>query len=152
VAFASVLASGCGSGSPVGGSYTLDFPTVADAVATDTVQVFLYPYGDADSCQALVEARRTTMMTPAGSTSQTQPVSPCSLSQGSSSLSVPFGNYSFLAIAQSQGADLLLGCAAQTISDTNSVVSIPLTLASETASIPTTACMTLSAFCAKQCM
>jgi hypothetical protein len=142
---------GCGSGSPVGGSFTVDFPTVADAVATSTVQVFVYPYSAPDSCQTLVEARRTTQASPSGSRAETQPTSPCSLSGGSGSLSLPFGEYSFLAVAQSSGTDLLLGCAAQTLSDTNSVVTIPLTLASETVSVPATSCTTLSAFCAMQC-
>jgi hypothetical protein len=150
LAFAGACA--CGSGSPVGGSFTVDFPTVADAVATGTVEVFVYPYSASNGCQTLVEARRTTSMSPMGFTTETQPTSPCTLSQGSGSLSLPFGQYSFLAVAQSNGTDLLLGCAAQTISDTNSEVTIPLTLASETASVGTTSCMTLASFCSKQCM
>jgi hypothetical protein len=144
----------CGSGSPVGGTFTVDFPTVADAVATSTIQVFVYPFAAATSCQALFEARETTKMTPAGSVAQTSTTSPCDLKSGSGSLSVPFGSYSFLAVAQGGGCttgDLLIGCAAQTISDTNSVVSIPLTLETNACAVPTTSCTTLSSFCSKSC-
>jgi hypothetical protein len=146
---------GCGSGSPVGGTFTIDFPTVADAVATDTVQVFVYPYAAAMSCEALVEMRKTTQMSPSGSIAQTSTTSPCDLSKGSGSLSVPFGSYSFLAVALSgkcSMGDFLIGCAAQTISDDNSVVSIPLTLETNACAVPATSCATLSSFCGKQCM
>jgi len=154
--FAAVLVAlaagaGCGSGKPVGGSFTVDFPTVADAVATDTVQVFVYTYADASTCQDLFETQRTTQTSPTSFVAQTQTTSPCDLASGSGTLSVPFGSYSFLAVAQSGGMDLLIGCAAQTISDTNSVVSIPLTLESNTTAIPSTSCADLSAFCSMQC-
>ena len=145
----------CGSGAPVGGTFTVDFPTVADAVAADTVQVFVYPYATATSCQALFEARKTTQKSPSGSIAQTSITSPCELSKGSGSLSVPFGSYSFLAVAtagECSMGDFLIGCAAQTISDTNSVVSIPLTLETNTCAVPTTGCTSLSSFCSKHCM
>jgi hypothetical protein len=147
----SILSVACGSGSPVGGTFTIDFPTVADAVATSDVQVFVYTYGASTSCQALFEARRTTQMSPAGSVAQTPMTTPCDLRTGAGSLAVPFGSYSFLAVGQAKGADLLLGCAAQVISDTNSVVSIPLTLEGNTVAVPTTSCASLSAFCDKKC-
>jgi hypothetical protein len=146
------LVVACGSGTPVGGSFTLDFPTVADAVAADSVQVFVYPFSTSNSCESLVESRRTNAMSPAGFTTETQPATPCSLMGGSGSLSVGFGSYSFLAVAQKSGTDFLIGCAAQTLSDTNSNVGIPLTLASETASVPATSCSMLSTFCSKKCM
>jgi len=154
---APLVAVGCGSGSPVGGTFTIDFPTVADAVATDTVQVFVYPYAAATSCESLFEARKASpQMTPPGSVVQTSTTSPCDLRNGSSSsLSVPFGSYSFLAVAAAgkcSSGDFLIGCAAQTISDTNSVVSIPLTLETNTCAVPATSCTTLSSFCAKGCM
>jgi hypothetical protein len=143
--------SACGSGTPVGGSYTVDFPTVADAIASDTVQVLVYPYSASNSCQTLIETYRTTLTAPSNFTSESQPVSACTLDKGSASLSLPLGEYSFLAVAENAGNDFMVGCAAQTLSDTNSVVDIPLTLSSETVSVPPTTCMTLSSFCAKQC-
>jgi hypothetical protein len=72
-----LLLLGCGSGSPVGGTFTVDFPTVADAVATDTVQVFVYTYGSATTCQALFEARRTTQTSPSGDVTSTPTTTPC---------------------------------------------------------------------------
>jgi hypothetical protein len=146
-----LLILSCGSSAPVGGSFTVDFPTVADAVATDTVQIFAYTYGTSTTCQALFEARRTTQMSPQGDVAETQTTSPCALSRGMGTLSLPFGNYSFLAVGQAMGADLFLGCAAQTISDTNSVVSIPLTLETDMTAVPATTCASLSSFCAMQC-
>jgi hypothetical protein len=151
LALLGAFAVACGAGTPVGGSYNVDFPTLADAIASDSVQIFVYPYSASNSCQVLIEAYRTNLSAPTSFTSETQPVSSCSFLKGSASLSVPFGEYSFLAVAENQGNDFLVGCAAQTLSDTNSVVDIPLTLASETVSVPSTSCMTLSAFCAKSC-
>jgi hypothetical protein len=145
-------AAACGSGTPVGGSFTVNFPTLADAVATDTVQVFVYPYSANMSCQSLFEARATSQSSPSSFTAQTATVTPCALNGGSGSLALPFGEYSFLAVAERKGTDFLIGCAAQTISDTNSVVNISLTLETNTESVPTTSCTTLSAFCSKKCM
>jgi hypothetical protein len=147
-----LLLPACGSGTPVGGSYIIDFPTLIDAVASDTVQVFVYAY-PANTCESVVETFRTTSAAPTSFVAETQPVSPCALSSAGNALSVPLGEYAFLAVTVSGGKSLLVGCAAQTISDTNSVVDIPLTLASETVSVPmTTSCTTLSGFCAKSCM
>jgi hypothetical protein len=141
----------CGSGPPVGGSFTVDFPTIGDAVATDTVQVFAYAYGTATSCQALFEARMTTSMSPPGSVAETPPTSPCELRQGMGTLAIPFGSYSFLAVGQAGGSDLFIGCAAQVISDVNSVVAIPLTLASNMTPVRPTSCESLASFCSKGC-
>jgi hypothetical protein len=151
LALAGVALAGCGSGPPVGGSFTVDFPTLADAVGSDTVQIFVYPY-PANTCEAVVEDFRTNSAPPMNFTSETQPVSPCSLGGAGNALSVPFGEYAFLAVTVNGGKSFLVGCAAQTLSDTNSVVDIPLTLASETVSVPMTSCTTFSAFCAKSCM
>jgi len=150
-AAAGLALSACGSGTPVGGSFAVDFPTLADAVASDTVQIFAYPY-PMSTCEAVVESFRTNSAPPANFTAETQPTSPCSLGGAANTLSVPFGEYAFLAVTVNGGKSFLVGCAAQTISDTNSVVDIPLTLASESVSVPTTSCTTFSAFCAKSCM
>ncbi len=149
---APLAAAGCGSGKPVSGTFAVDFPTVADAVNTSTVQIFAYPYSASQSCEVLFQLRRTTQAVSGMPVAQTQPTSPCALSQTSDALPLPFGDYSFLAVGQRNGSDFLIGCAAQTLSDSNSVVVIPLTLESNTESVPTTSCTSLSSFCGKQCM
>jgi len=146
----------CGSGGDTApGTFNVDFPTPAAAIATSTIQVFAYPTtifegGAAGSCQSIIEQRRTGTLssTPtASSASET----PCGLLKGSGQIALPFGNYAFLAVGQQTengaSSDLLLGCAEQTISNSNTVVVIPLSLANEMVSVPTTHCGTLSQSC-----
>jgi hypothetical protein len=151
---------GCGSGGDTAtGSFTVDFPTTAAAIAalkiTPGVQVFAYPTnalgaGDgaaSGACETLVEQSRTNNLT-VTATAMSAVLTPCDLMSGKGSLALAYGSYAFLAVAQSSvGQDFLVGCAEQTLSSTNTMVTIPMTLASATMTVPTTTCTTLSQAC-----
>jgi hypothetical protein len=156
-----VIVVSCGSpGDVATGSFTVEFPSTAAAIAavkqTSGVQVFAFAtdaLGDAGpqlagACETLVEQSRTSNLTvmPAA---KSMLMTPCQLLSGTGSLAVSYGSYAFLAVAQTQaGADFLVGCEEQTISSTNTVVNIPLTLAKSTESVPATTCTALSQACA----
>jgi hypothetical protein len=155
-----VGALACGSaGDAAKGTFTVDFPSTAAAIAvlktTPGVQVFAYPTnvlgaGDAataGSCDSLVEQSRVNNVT-ATATAMSALVTPCDLMNGKGSIMVGYGSYAFLAVAQSSpGQDFLIGCSEQTISASNTVVSIAMTLASTMQTVPTTTCTTLSQAC-----
>jgi hypothetical protein len=142
------LAAGCGTPKPAGGTYTVAFPSELTAITTDSVQVFVFPYGGTPgTCTLLVEesASGAPLPTPIA---QTQQLSPCDLVGGGNELPVGFGQYAFLAIATRQGSgDYLIGCAAQIISSTNTSVTIPLQLTDFTNALPTSSCTMLSQRC-----
>jgi hypothetical protein len=149
------LSAACGSGGDTAtGSFSVDFPTTDAAIAamktTPGVQVFVYALDKtqpAGTCQGLVEQSTTKNVT-ATPVAMTAVLTPCELLDGKGSLPVSYGSYAFLAVAQSSpGVDFLVGCEEQTISATNTVVSIPLTLAGSTESVPATKCTTLSQAC-----
>jgi hypothetical protein len=63
-----------------------------------------------------------------------------------------FGQYAFLAVAgRTQYGDFLIGCAAQTLSSSNTLVTIPLELTDFENPLPTTMCTSLSQSCAGGC-
>lgn len=150
----------CGSGGDTApGTFTVDFPSTAAAIAAlklkAGVQVFVYPTsvtgaGDAaaaGACQSLVEQSRTNNLT-ATPIASSAVLTACDLMAGKGSLPVAYGSYAFLAVAQTApGQDFLVGCAEQTISSTNTVVTIPLTLASSAQTVPSTTCTSLSQAC-----
>jgi hypothetical protein len=161
VPLAWTLVGACGGGAnSVPGTFTVDFPTAAAAIAVMTktpgVQVSVYATdalgaeagATSGLCETLVEESLAngTVMAPAVATSAV--VTACELMAGKGSLAMPYGSYAFLAVAQSsQGQDLLVGCAEQTISSTNTNVLIPMTLASSTMALPTSKCTMLSQAC-----
>ena len=158
LALSGVLTS-CGSGGDTApGTFTVDFPTDAAAIATSTVQVFAYAttvFGPgaaaaAGACETVIEARRSNNLT-ATPVATSAVVKPCQLLTGAGKVAVRFGNYAFLAVGQQNGSDFLLGCAEQTISSANTVVVIPLSLATEGAMVPATKCTSLGESCSGGC-
>jgi hypothetical protein len=157
-ALASLVA--CGSAGDVApGTFTIEFPSTAAAIAavkqTQGIQVFAFAtdaLGDsgvdeAGACESLVEDSRTSNMK-ATPVAKSMLIPPCDLLSSAGSLQVGYGNYAFLAVAQtSSGTDFLVGCAEQTISSTNTMVTIPLTLANSMDTVPSTTCTTLSQAC-----
>ena len=154
----SILLGACGSGgdtAPAPGTFTVDFPSTAAAIAvtksTPGVQVFVFSTTALDgspsaACESLVEDSRNNNLsaTPVASSAI---LTPCELMAGKGSLPIGYGSYAFLAVAQKSGKDYLVGCAEQTISSTNTVVTIPMTLANETEDVPSTSCTSLSQAC-----
>jgi hypothetical protein len=164
VSVALPLLAACTSAKPASGTYTIGFPSTAAAVATVDVTVYVYPYAGSVTCQALVQGVRTQagLATPQF---QVGPISPCKLlSSGGTLDGLSFGDYSFLAVAravlagQTMPQNFLVGCASQTISGTNTNVTIPMELASETVELPMgadggagSACQSLSQHCSGGC-
>jgi hypothetical protein len=154
-----VAGLGCGSAGDVAtGTFTIQFPSTAAAIAvakhTQGVQVFAYSvsaFGDASAevagaCQTLVEQSRTNNLT-AIPIAKSEVVTPCDLMAGKGTVALAYGSYAFLAVVKSSGNDYLVGCAEQTITSTNTVVTILMTLASSTEMVPTTSCTSLSQAC-----
>ena len=151
-----ILLGACGSGGDTApGTFTVDFPSTAAAIAvtksTPGVQVFVFSTTALDgspsaACESLVEDSRNNNLsaTPVASSAI---LTPCELMAGKGSLPIGYGSYAFLAVAQKSGKDYLVGCAEQTISSTNTVVTIPMTLANETEDVPSTSCTSLSQAC-----
>src|SRR5262249_30250881 len=118
---ASIVLASCTSGTaePSKGSYTIQFPSTAAAVATDYVQILVFdvagPENRATICEDLVTARLTD---PSALKPSVNPPAPaaniCEMRLGRKPVTVPYGEHALLAIAQRQvGQDLrdfMIGC------------------------------------------
>jgi len=137
---------------PIAGSYTIEFPSLAAAVAVDTVQVFVFAEtADASSaCNALLETRRSGGALPA-TILPSDPVALCALDEGGGALSLEFGTYAVLIAAESSGTDVLLGCALQTLSAGAPDVDVHVTPASASVTVPATTCTSLLDHCNRKC-
>ena len=143
------LGVACGS-SGGSGSFTLDFPSTAVAVATDAVQVQVYDGSDPNACTALIILARSQQAFPPLVT-QTSISSPCALVGGGGSLSLKEGNYAFFAIGQHQGQNFVLGCQVGGVNSGGGSVNIELELFANTVAIPATTCAHLSQHCSGGC-
>jgi len=138
-------------GPAASGTYTLKFPSTAAAVATDTVQIYVFPGGDGgQSCFALVQKEQSHQALPPASQS-TAPITPCDLEAGTGALTIPFGSVAVLAVAQRKNADFLIGCAEKTLSAADPSVSVDLSLAGTGVAVPPTVCTDLSPHCKGSC-
>jgi hypothetical protein len=137
---------------PAPGAYTIEFPSVAAAVATESVRVVVVDAG-ADTCSTLVAKERSRQAL-SGVVATSGAVAPCSFlaaSDDAASLVLPFGRRAFLAVATRAGEPFLIGCSVGDIEKDAPPVRIDLTLFSNLVSVPTTTCATLAARCAGSC-
>ncbi len=156
-ALAMVLAA-CSPGTqpsePSGGTYTIAFPSTAMAVTTDTVQVFVFSVAKeqvATLCPDLVLKRSSNQDLPPPLIEGPE-VSPCDLLAGRGSITIPYGTRAVLAIGRRGGADFLVGCAIQTVTENSLTVPIDLTLVSKNLSLPSAGgCARLADRCAGKC-
>lgn len=155
-----LLSCTTGEAEPSKGTYSLQFPSTAAAVATESVQVLVFevktPEERAGICQDLIIARRTRP-------ESLEPVVPppasanvCEMLLGRRPVIVPYGEHALLAIAQRQDErgelrDFLIGCAVMTIGDGDPPLPIALKLVSVNAPIPPTNCATVGDYCASKC-
>lgn len=142
-------------GQAVTGTYTVTFPSVAAAVATNKLQVYVFDESDgSNQCGSLVQKQKAGAQLPA-TVVASSPVSICSFENASSTsnnLGVPFGTYEVMVVAlDATGADFLIGCTSQTFSASQATVSVPLTFASSQTSVPPTSCSSLSQHCSSGC-
>ncbi|MDF2692242.1 MAG: hypothetical protein K0S65_625 [Labilithrix sp.] len=158
--FSAMLGCTSGEADPSKGSYTVQFPSTAAAVATDFVQVLVFDMKADDDrssfCQELITARLTTP----GSLTPSLPPAPaaniCEMRAGRKPVTVPYGEHALLAIAQKkdrqdQLKDFLIGCAVMTLGEGDAPLPIPVRLVSVNAPVPSTTCGSVGEYCDGQC-
>ncbi len=139
------------SSSSSNGSFTVDFPSVAAAVATDSLQVAAFDGSDPSACTTLVVEERSKQTIPSP-IAVTPPASPCALESGAVSLSgLKSGAYAFLAIGLRQGQNFVIGCQEATVGSSAPGVNIELTLFDNLVSVPSSQCQRLSQHCSGGC-
>lgn len=141
------------AGAPTEGTYTLQFPSTAAAVAVESIQLFVFDMPTiqrdrASYCASLIRARRNATLPK--SVAQTAPASVCDLERGARA-TFPYGEHAVLAVARRAGSDLLMGCTVQTFGDGDAPLPITLALVDVAHPVPQTRCTTLGAYCQKQC-
>jgi len=140
-----------GPAPPVQGTYAIVFPSLSVAVDADHVLVYVFPAGEASSqCLDLVNTQRAGGSLPT-SLVPSQPVSVCSLDNGVGDLSLGFGDYAVLVVAQKNGSDIAIGCAQQAITASSPNITVTIDNDIPGVVVPSTPCTSLSAFCANQC-
>lgn len=157
VSISAVMVASCtaGEADPSTGTYTVAFPSVAAAVSTDTVQLFLFdpPASGADRinfCQNLIAARkRGDALRP--TSAPASPVNICELLLGRKPVTLPYGEKAILAVAQRKAKDVMIGCTIQTIGSGNALLPIPLALIDVAVPVPETTCLSVGDFCDRKC-
>ena len=135
---------------PEQGAYTVQFPSTAAAVATETVEVYVFDQSGGE-CFSLVQKRQSHQVLPTPLITSS-PVKPCDIENaGAGAVTVPFGKVSVLAVAVRKNADFLIGCTDANVNEASANVIVSLALASTSVSVPTTACTELQAHCASTC-
>jgi hypothetical protein len=148
---AALLACNASADGPSSGTYTLNFPSTAAAVATDTVQLFVFevpasPSERSGFCQTLIKARER-KETPKSLTDN-PPVNICELLQGRKPITIAYGEKAILALAQRRGVDFMIGCTLQTLGDGDAPTPIDLALIDVGNPVPDTNCNSVGDFCA----
>jgi len=150
------LVAGACSSEPDGpstGTYAIHFPSTEAAVATDTVQIFVFdapkPGERASYCQSLIQGRRR--KDPQKPVYQNTPVNICELLQGRRPITVSYGEKAVMAVGQRGAVDFLIGCVIQTFGDGDAPLDIDLTLVDLGQPVPETDCKSVSAACQEKC-
>jgi hypothetical protein len=146
-----VVACAAPSSGPSAGTYTLAFPSTAAAVATDTVQLFVFEAPAsaeerAGFCESLIQGRKR--KDPQRPLATNQPVNICELLLGRKPITLAYGDRAILALAQRRGADFLVGCTLQSLGDGDAVTPIDLALVDVGNPVPETSCNSVGDFCA----
>lgn len=156
LALTAVVVTSCSAGEkdPSPGTYTINFPSTAAAVATDTVQLLVFdapkaPADRAGFCQDLIQARKR--KDPQKSLINALPVNICEMLQGRKPIQIDYGDKAILAVAQRKAVDFLIGCTIQTLGDGNALVPINLGLIDVGNPVPDTPCTSVSDFCSMKC-
>lgn len=150
---ASVVACTAGEEAPSPGTYTIEFPSTAAAVATDTVRLLVFeapPEAERDGfCATLIRARkRRDQLRPLSSN---QPVNICEMLFGRKPVTIGYGDKAVLAIAQRKGEDFMIGCNIQTVGDGDLPLPITMSLFDVGTPVPDTQCVSVGEFCAARC-
>lgn len=144
-----VACSSTAQNTPV--DYQIVFPSTASAVATDTLEVSVFPAASQDACQELFAKRASGQGLPTP-VATLGPITPCDVFNGKVGDRVPvdFGLAAFLAVGRRAGKELLLGCEVRFVTAEVSPV-VRLTLFDVATLVPATTCARLSEYCANAC-
>ena len=139
---------------PSPGTYTVQFPSTAAAVATDTVQLLVFetpktPAERTGFCQTLIQARKR--KDPQKPALTNAPVNICEMLQGRKPITLAYGEKAILAVAQRRAVDFLIGCTIETLGDGPAPLPIELGLIDVGNPVPDTTCTTVGDFCAMKC-
>ncbi len=138
---------------PSSGTYTVNFPSVAAAVATDTVQLFVFDAKGQDPNSVCSELMlKVKSKQDLGPSILTGPaITPCDLAAGAKSITIPYGEKAIVALGQSGNVTLLAGCVEETVGAGNLPIAISVGIVNTKASVKSTTCTKLSDFCTQQC-
>ncbi|HQY64197.1 MAG: hypothetical protein IPF92_22280 [Myxococcales bacterium] len=155
LAGAVVALAACGDSAPSKGTYSLVFPSVAAAVAAESVQVFVFDAPAANRatlCSELVSLRRSGRpLNPLARGPVLRVCDAQSPQGGQGELTVGYGDRAFLAVALRQGEDFLMGCAVQNVGTGDAPAKVYLAPASPKVTVPATTCSSLSDACGGRC-
>jgi hypothetical protein len=158
-----VAACSAGEAEPSRGSYTVQFPSTAAAVATDFVQILVFqvkrPEERPTICGDLIAARLTDPTTLVPTVNPpAPPANICEMRAGRKPITVPYGEHALLAIAQrrdpqrpDQLQDFMIGCAIMTFGQGDAPLPIPVKLVSVNQRVPATNCASVGEFCDGLC-
>lgn len=155
---ATAVVVGCAESDPTGGAYTVAFPSTAAAVATDSVQIFVFDVTDQNRASICLQVITTRSAAP-GTLAPTQtaaPVNICEMNLGQKPITFAYGEHAILAVGQRKDAqgslqDFLIGCAVMTIGEGDAPLPIPVHLVSAGTPVPVTKCGSVGEFCGNRC-
>jgi hypothetical protein len=152
IVLGSIAACTAGEESPTQGTYTVQFPSTAAAVATDFVQIFVFDVAPKDRpfiCQNLVASRkRKDPLKPIVTGPQ---LNVCEMLKGAKPITVPYGEHAVLAVALRNQDDFMTGCVLQTFGDGQPLLSIPVALVGVDVGVPATTCASVGDRCNTTC-
>jgi hypothetical protein len=147
-----IVALACGT-DPSSGNYTINFPSVAAAVATDAVQLNVFDTKGQDPrsfCSSLLLKVKSNQ--DLGTRLVTGPaVGPCDLAAGAKPVTISYGDRAILAVGTRGGKTLLAGCTEETVGSGSLPASIDLGIVDTGFAVPSTTCTRLSDFCSNLC-
>lgn len=130
-------------------AFDVEFPSVAAAIAVDDVK--MYVFEGALACNDLVRKRQTQQALPPAIVERA--ATPCDFQQGTNNefeLKLN-GTFTVLAVGQTAGADVLVGCTVQTEFGATRAQPVSLTYVDASKRIPETTCPKLSDKCNGAC-
>ena len=149
-----LLACSASEEAPSPGTYTLQFPSTAAAVATDTVQLLFFDVLPTQAersvqCATIIQARKR--KDPQKPAFQNTSVNICELSQGKKPVTIPYGEHVVFAIAVRSNTDFMVGCNIQTFGKGDAPLPIAMSLVDVGNPVPDTTCGSVTDFCQSKC-
>jgi len=129
---------------------SVDFPSTAAAVRTDSVTVSVFD--SSQTCDNLITLVQTQQQLPAA-IQRTAALSPCQLlnNQGNA-VDLPLHNdYTFLAVGEIGGNPVFIGCTVQNAFGNTQALSVPVSFINDKQQLNTTNCGKLSDHCRGTC-